>query len=98
MRASTGERAANLPALLAQFSREIAIEPGDLLLIYTDGVIEAVNEAGGEFGLERLRAFVRETFSRSADFQQRLFASVDAFTGQSRQFDDITCMVIQVAA
>ena len=77
---------------------QVAIEPGDLLLIYTDGVIEAVNEAGGEFGLERLRAFVRDTFARSADFQQKLFASVDAFTGQSRQFDDITCMVIQVAA
>ena len=77
---------------------QVAIEPGDLLLIYTDGIIEAVNEAGGEFGLERLRAFVHETFSRSADFQQKLFASVDAFTGQARQFDDITCMVIQVAA
>ena len=77
---------------------QVVIEPGDLLLIYTDGVTEAVNESGGEFGLERLRAFVRDTFSSSADFQQKLFASVDAFTGQARQFDDITCMVIQITA
>ena len=70
--------------------------PGDLLLIYTDGVVEAVNDAGEEYGLARLYAFVRDGGGPSAGLQQRLFASIEAFTGRAPQHDDITAMVIQI--
>ena len=70
--------------------------PGDLLLIYNDGVVEAVNDAGDEYGLDRLRAFVRETAGSSASLQQRLFTSIEAFAGRTPQRDDITCMVVQI--
>jgi len=74
---------------------QLSVSPGDLLLIYTDGVVEAVNEAGEEYGLDRLRAFVRNTVSSSAGFQRQLFASIDAFAGKASQQDDITCLVVQ---
>ncbi len=74
---------------------QLSVCPGDLLLIYTDGVVEAVNEAGEEYGLDRLLTFVRDTVSSAAGFQQQLFASIDAFTGKASQQDDITCLVVQ---
>lgn len=68
---------------------------GDLLLIYTDGVVEAINDAGEEYGIERLRSFVRNAVASSAVIQQGLFASIDAFTARARQHDDITSMAIR---
>jgi phosphoserine phosphatase RsbU/P len=69
--------------------------PGDLLLMYTDGVVEAVKETGDEYGLDRLRAFVRDTAASSAECQQQLFAAIDAFTAGTSQHDDITCLIVQ---
>ena len=74
---------------------QILVGPGDLLLVYTDGVVEAVNEAGDEYGLDRLRAFVRDGASSSAVLQQQLFDSIEAFSGKARQHDDITCLIVQ---
>jgi serine phosphatase RsbU (regulator of sigma subunit) len=74
----------------------LTLGPNALLLIYTDGVVEAVNDAGDEYGLDRLSAFVREATGASAGVQQRLFASIEAFAGQTPQHDDITSMVVQI--
>jgi sigma-B regulation protein RsbU (phosphoserine phosphatase) len=38
---------------------EVALEPGDLIVLYTDGLTEAANPAGDEFGIDRLEAVVR---------------------------------------
>jgi sigma-B regulation protein RsbU (phosphoserine phosphatase) len=44
----------------AEYERvEVALEPGDLIVLYTDGLTEAVNPAGDEFGLDRLEQVVR---------------------------------------
>ena len=74
---------------------QLVAGPGDLLLMYTDGVVEAVNEAGDEYGSDRLRAFVRAFQGSSADFQKHLFADIDAFTAHAPQHDDITCLIVQ---
>jgi serine phosphatase RsbU (regulator of sigma subunit) len=37
----------------------VALEPGDILLLYTDGITEAANARGEEFGLDRLQAAVK---------------------------------------
>ncbi len=76
----------------------LTVSPGDLLLIYTDGVVEAVNDTGEEYGLDRLRTFVHDSAGCSAALQQRLFASIEAFIGRAPQHDDITSMVIQITA
>lgn len=74
---------------------ELSVGPGDLLLMYTDGIIEAVNEAGEEYGFDRLRRFVLDVGASSAECQRQLFASINAFTGRAAQHDDITCLIVQ---
>lgn len=75
---------------------EITLNPGDLLLIYSDGLVEAVNEREQEFGeqrvIELLKTAPKET---AAQTLQRLLASVHAFTGQRRQYDDLTAFVVR---
>jgi len=76
----------------------LSVGSGDLLLMYTDGVVEAANEAGDEYGLDRLRAFVREAAGSAAECQQQLLASIDAFTARAPQHDDITCLIVQFSS
>jgi len=79
-------------------SGRVRLEPGDLLFIFTDGVIEAVNEANQEFSevrlLGELKAAPAETASETL---KRVMAAVNAYVGTARQHDDITCLVLRVA-
>ena len=76
--------------------REIDVAPGDVLVFYTDGVTEAMNTDGQQFGRERLRAAVAGNPGASA--QQILSAVVDAvkaFAGHAPQSDDRTLFVVK---
>jgi phosphoserine phosphatase RsbU/P len=72
------------------------LSPGDLLIFFTDGVVEAFDENGQEFGNERwlaaIRCLPRGTAQESLQY---LMARVDAFVGATRQSDDITCMTFR---
>jgi phosphoserine phosphatase RsbU/P len=73
------------------------LAPGDLLLIYTDGVIEAVNEHDQEFGEARLLDVLRATPPESAAATlQRFTSAVEAFAGTARQHDDITWLIFRM--
>jgi serine phosphatase RsbU (regulator of sigma subunit) len=75
------------------------LRPGDALYIYTDGVIEAVDESGAEYGEERLaRQLTALGTTGAAASLSRIFESVDRFAGAAPQYDDITCLVLRVAA
>jgi phosphoserine phosphatase RsbU/P len=74
------------------------LQPGDLLFIFTDGVIEAVNEAGEEYGEERLLLRVHPTPASAADVLSRVMTDVNNFVGYARQHDDITALVLRVTA
>ena len=72
------------------------LSPGDLLVIFTDGVVEAENEAGEEYGEGRLLGLLSAGSAVSADeTMTRLMASIDAFVGATRQHDDITCLILR---
>ncbi len=74
----------------------IQLSPGDLVVAYTDGVIEAVNPAGDEWGVEGLRRSAAESGAGDADGVVRaIFASIDKFS-QGRQADDATVVVLRV--
>jgi len=76
----------------------LTLAPGDLLLIFTDGVTEAVNEADDELGERRLLEALQASANRSADDTlKHVLAAVRAFTGRARQHDDITGLVLRVA-
>ena len=72
------------------------LNSGDLLVIFTDGVIEAENSAGEEYGESRLLQLLASPPSSSArDDLNRLTTSLDSFVGAARQHDDITCLVLR---
>ena len=74
---------------------EVFFKPGDLLLLYTDGVLDAINQHRQSFGEARMLETVRQLANPSAqDVQDALVSSVRAFTGDQPQFDDITIMVV----
>jgi sigma-B regulation protein RsbU (phosphoserine phosphatase) len=74
---------------------ELTLEPGDLLVLYSDGVTEAQNAAEEEYGAERLLEVVRAAASESPDVMiARILASIDGFAGDAPQFDDITLLVL----
>ncbi len=74
----------------AQLSR------GDLLVIFTDGLVEAVNQKGEEYGEGRLLEMLNTVPGESAAETQRfIMQSVDAFVGATRQHDDITCLILR---
>ena len=70
--------------------------PGDLLVIYSDGVIEAVNKAGAEFGVERLEALIKSQSGRPVgDLRDLLFRELEAWNDDFVQEDDITILVVR---
>lgn len=80
----------------AYAARTVRIGPGDVVVLYTDGVTEAVDKDLAMFGEERLRATVRENAGRpAARILDRILAAVDAFATGEPQFDDMTVMVIK---
>ncbi|HLZ12909.1 MAG TPA: PP2C family protein-serine/threonine phosphatase [Candidatus Acidoferrum sp.] len=69
---------------------------GDLLLLFTDGMVDAFNHTGEEFSDARLVAGIKMLQGHSAEqSKQYLMQQVDAFVGATRQFDDITCLVLR---
>lgn len=75
---------------------QTTVYPGDELVIFTDGVVEANNERDEEFEESRLIDVVQRCGSLSAaDFIQDLTFTLDRFVGQARQHDDITCLVVR---
>jgi sigma-B regulation protein RsbU (phosphoserine phosphatase) len=74
----------------------IQLEPGDALILYTDGVVEAFNATGEEFGNARWLAAIRALPEVTAEKTlQLLMQNVDGFVGATRQSDDITCLVFR---
>ncbi len=73
----------------------LTLQTGDTLLLYTDGVTEAMNAESEEFGVERLQAIFLENPPTSAQAtNDAVFAAVHAFAGDTPQSDDITCLSI----
>ena len=74
----------------------LELRPGDALIFFTDGVVEAFNESGEEFGNERWLSAIRNLPDWDAQQSlQFLMKRVDEFVGATRQSDDITCLVFR---
>jgi len=78
----------------------VIMKPGDMLVFYTDGIIETQgrDEGGrnlGEYGIERLLEVARERQGETArEVVEAIFASVESFGGNCQQEDDRTVMVV----
>jgi sigma-B regulation protein RsbU (phosphoserine phosphatase) len=75
---------------------EILFSPGDLLVLYTDGITESVNEKEEMFGEERLREVTRRSAALPAgEIIAAILADVSAFTEGAPPFDDISIVIIR---
>ncbi|MBI4788522.1 MAG: SpoIIE family protein phosphatase [Chloroflexi bacterium] len=75
---------------------EITAEPGDVLLLYTDGVTEALNAREEEFGADRLASIVAASGHLSSDkLVDEILQSVAEFTGGGPNSDDLTIVAIK---
>ena len=78
-------------------SVQFLLEPGDLLVAVTDGVVEAQNGAGGEFGDERLYRELDDVGTGSAgEIADRVLSAACGVAGAASQFDDMTVAVARV--
>jgi sigma-B regulation protein RsbU (phosphoserine phosphatase) len=76
--------------------REIKLAEGDVVVFYTDGVTEAVDDGLDQFGVERLVETVKKNCHLSAaDLVENITGAVLAFSEGEPQFDDITLMVLK---
>jgi serine phosphatase RsbU (regulator of sigma subunit) len=77
----------------------VRFEPGDVLIIYSDGITESVNDRDEEFGEARLIEVVRNNLSRSASgIRDRIDESLSRFVGTAAPVDDMTLMIIKRTA
>jgi sigma-B regulation protein RsbU (phosphoserine phosphatase) len=77
-------------------SAAVELQPGDTLVLFTDGVVEAFNASGEEFSDARWLTVIRNLPRLSAQASLGyLMKSVEDFVGATRQSDDITCLVLQ---
>jgi phosphoserine phosphatase RsbU/P len=75
----------------------VTFEPGDVLVAYTDGISEAMNEAEDEWGEDRLKEAVRPHRAVPArDLIGRIMTSADAFVAGAQQHDDMTVVVLRM--
>jgi phosphoserine phosphatase RsbU/P len=81
----------------AVFEEEtVLLAPNDWLIVFSDGVSEAMSASGDEYGEERILAVVdRESSLAPADLLKAIFADVRTFTKGAPQSDDITALVLR---
>jgi len=76
--------------------RELQLKPGETLLVYTDGVTEAMNQAKDLFGEDRLENAVTGVASLSPEkIAERVIEQVEGFVLEAERSDDITLLAIQ---
>ncbi len=75
----------------------LVLEAGDWLVIFTDGLVEAVNEHDEEYGEPRmLNVLQNASAATPAELLQRMMADLDLFVGATPQHDDVTCLMVKV--
>ena len=79
-----------LPACWSQY--DLQLEQGDRLIVYTDGVVEATDQRGEEFGLSRLSSLI--TASPFNTLPESVVSAVDCFA-EGERVDDVTVFVLQ---
>lgn len=76
---------------------DLELQAGDVIALYTDGVIEAESEVGEMYGIERLEQAIDSLDSgqRAREMAAVISQDVNGFAGGSKQYDDITIVVIK---
>ncbi|KKD39538.1 SpoIIE family protein phosphatase [Limnoraphis robusta] len=85
---------ADVSEFIAQ--QTISLNPGDVIVLYTDGITEAENIESDQYGLERLCEVISKNHQNSAEhIRQAIVTDVQQYIGQQQVFDDMTVVVIK---
>lgn len=77
--------------------KALTLQSGDVVIFYTDGVVEAVNDAGEMFKLERLRQVIEQYgHYNSHDLLETIYTALQEYSGSALGSDDITVVVLKV--
>jgi sigma-B regulation protein RsbU (phosphoserine phosphatase) len=74
------------------------LAPGDTLMLCTDGVLEATDEGGEQYGFERLELSLSAGSARPKDLLERLQRDLREHVGDAAQYDDLTAIVVGITA
>jgi phosphoserine phosphatase RsbU/P len=74
----------------------VQLQSGDLLLLVSDGILEARDARGQEYGVNRLSRRLRSARGSSEDIIKAILADIDGFTGEGQQTDDMTLMAMAI--
>lgn len=97
-RLSVGGLPLGINAEASYESGTVILEPGDWIVIFTDGLVEAVNERGLEYDEQRVLNVLQGGIAATPDeLLRRMMHDLDAFVGDTPQHDDVTCMLVKVA-
>jgi len=74
----------------------VSLNPGDVVVLYTDGITEAENLNNQMYGLERLCEIVRQNWQKTAqEIQHAVISEVRQFIGEQKVFDDIILLILK---
>lgn len=77
---------------------EVTLAENDLLVLYTDGIVEALNERETFYGEQRLNNLLKRSKRKSSkDILETLSQDVKSFVGKAKQHDDMTMLVMKLA-
>jgi phosphoserine phosphatase RsbU/P len=80
-------------------SASVTLAPGDWLIIFTDGLVEAENARQEEYEESRVISLIGANAAATPkEMLDRLMASLDLFVGSTPQHDDVTCLLIKAEA
>ena len=78
------------------FQTQIELNSGDIVVLYTDGITEAENTTGGQYGLEKLCEIVKNNWQKPAkQIRQLVINDLREYIGKHKVYDDITLVVIK---
>ncbi|MBN2002296.1 MAG: SpoIIE family protein phosphatase [Anaerolineae bacterium] len=83
---------------IAEFVKEtpISLDPGDGIVLYSDGITEAENEVGQYYGLERLCTILSRNWTKpAAEIKQAVVTDIRQFIGRQQVFDDLTLLIVK---
>lgn len=96
LKESAGQLLGVIPALVLE-EQTVALEPGSLILMYTDGITEAFDADENQFGRERLEETVQHTYHISAQAVcDAVWEAVKTFSGTPAPHDDVTLVAVRL--
>jgi serine phosphatase RsbU (regulator of sigma subunit) len=77
---------------------KVPLGSGDVMLVYTDGITEAINCAGVTYGIERLSEILKNSYQQPAlGIREAILRNLREYTGETTLLDDISLLVIKPA-